>query len=209
VRAPRWSEFLFLLGVIIVLLAILIPCVLAAQRASNERNASGRLKQMNSIQVTFKTNDFDGNSINDYWTADVSGLYHMTVSGAGKIRMIELEVALADGRTHEPYAGHRSRPKDDYWFQAMKGYETGKGRQPYYRTNVDRFSFIAYPHRYGRDGRLCFTVSEGGTMYKHDRRTECWSRQPRIGTPNPAGELTLENSWFPRVPADILGPWMG
>jgi prepilin-type N-terminal cleavage/methylation domain-containing protein len=163
-------ELMIVIAIIAIIAAIAIPGILAATRAANERNASGSLKQMNSIEVTFKTSDFDQNAVNDYWILDVAGLYYTSVSGGGQIKMIELAVALADGATGTTYTGFRSSPKAGYWFAAQTDYSDGTTTPVDYgtNTNVDRFSFIASPNSYGSSGRLLFIVSEAGTMYKKD-----------------------------------------
>src|SRR5438093_367005 len=48
-----------------------------AQGASNERNASATLKSFASAEADFRANDRDNNRVNDFWVADVSGLYRV------------------------------------------------------------------------------------------------------------------------------------
>jgi prepilin-type N-terminal cleavage/methylation domain-containing protein len=171
-------ELMIVIAIIAILAAIAIPGILAAVRAANERNASASLKQILPVQVNFKTNDLDQNSINDYWTADVAGLFYVRPTGSQSLaQMIELSVALADANTdptnpavtYSMPAIHRSSPKAGYWFQRQFGMETAAGTiLTYGRKNTDRFSFIAYPHSYGSSGKLCFFISEGGTQWKRD-----------------------------------------
>src|SRR6187455_1337140 len=98
-------EVLIIVAIILVISAIAIPGLLSSQRASNERGASTALKTLSSAEADFRSNDRDGNHENDFWTADVKGLYTMTsakVRGAGTapddpaIKLIEIETAAAD-----------------------------------------------------------------------------------------------------------------
>src|SRR6476620_6119361 len=98
-------ELMIVIAIIAVIAAIAIPGLLSSQRASNERNASTSLKTLTSAEADFRANDRDGNKVNDFWTANVSGLYTMTsaaVSGSSNsttdpsIKLIELSIASAD-----------------------------------------------------------------------------------------------------------------
>ena len=96
-------ELMIVIAIIAVIAAIAIPGLLQAQRASNERNASTSLKTLSSGQADFRANDRDGNRQNDFWTADVAGLYMCynfidVANGSPEpVAMIELSVAAADG----------------------------------------------------------------------------------------------------------------
>ena len=52
---------------------------------------------MATAQAEFRTYDRDGNGINDYWRADVAGLYVTKLQGQ-PIKLIEISCALADDR---------------------------------------------------------------------------------------------------------------
>src|SRR6516165_7868464 len=71
-------ELMIVIAIIAIIAAIAIPGLLSSQRASNERNASTSLKTITAAQADFRANDRDGNHVNDFWTADVKGLYTMT-----------------------------------------------------------------------------------------------------------------------------------
>jgi prepilin-type N-terminal cleavage/methylation domain-containing protein len=229
-------ELMIVIAIIAIIAAIAIPGILAATRAANERNASGSLKQMGSIEVTFKTSDSDQNAINDYWTRDVAGLYYVQPSaasaGTGQVRMIELAVALADGANNPVGANsiyptpanpsHVSSPKAGYWFQAQLRYDTATndttGTQYGTTNDVDRFSFIAGPNSYGSSGKLCFIISEAGTMYKRDpgSQTNLWGTTPSTGAASAAGVLDSSSGsaydTFPFNPGTtsgerVPGPW--
>jgi len=98
-------ELMIVIAIIAIIAAIAIPGLLSSQRASNERNASTSLKTLTSAEADFRANDRDWNHVNDFWTADVKGLYCMTsaaVPGSSNtasdqvIKLIELSVASAD-----------------------------------------------------------------------------------------------------------------
>src|SRR5579859_2168271 len=107
-------ELMIVIAIIAIIAAIAIPGLLSSQRASNERNASTSLKTLTSAEADFRANDRDWNHVNDFWTADVKGLYTMTsaaVSGANNstsdpaIKLIELSIASADADPAVPSAG--------------------------------------------------------------------------------------------------------
>jgi prepilin-type N-terminal cleavage/methylation domain-containing protein len=146
-------ELMIVIAVIAVLAALAVPTILASIRAANERNASGSLKQVSAVQVNLKSSDLDQDGVNNFWTADVAGLYYLqpetgtiydvpvkTSGGApyqwtglvpafgpSSIKLIELSVALADADTVGPYDGgsisHAASPKAGYWFQTLWNYE--------------------------------------------------------------------------------------
>src|SRR6187455_327077 len=70
-------ELMIVIAIIAIIAAIAIPGLLSSQRASNERNASTSLKTLSSAEADFRSNDRDWNHVNDFWTANVAGLYTM------------------------------------------------------------------------------------------------------------------------------------
>ena len=104
-------ELMIVIAIIAIIAAIAIPGLLAAQRASNERNASASLKTLTTAEADFRSNDRDGNLVNDFWTGDVWALYAMipitggatapttgtTTDASTIIKLIEPAVAGADG----------------------------------------------------------------------------------------------------------------
>ena len=129
-------ELMIVIAIIAIIAAIAIPGLLSSQRASNERNASTSLKTLSSAQADFRANDRDWNHVNDFWTADVKGLYTMTsaavltaVGGTTDpaIKLIELSVASADGDGTTFPSGENtdlttyavSAAKAGYWYQAL------------------------------------------------------------------------------------------
>lgn len=123
---------------IVVVFAIVIPGLLSSGRASNDRNASSSLKTLASAEADFRSNDRDGNRVNDFWTGDVKGLYTLTSAlypGAPpysttdpSIKLIELSVACADvdgsmvpagGENHPVTMFGNPSPKAGYWYVAL------------------------------------------------------------------------------------------
>jgi prepilin-type N-terminal cleavage/methylation domain-containing protein len=183
-------ELMIVIAIIAIIAAIAIPGLLQSQRASNERNASASLKTLATAEADFRSNDRDGNHVNDFWTADVEGLYTIYPNGGtvnSIIKLIELSVAGADASTIAPAAGNvtdgaiagtaaltNPQPKAGYWYQALKNddssgavvlYDTAtvNGGGVYY--NSSGFGFTAWPDSYS-SGRTVFIINEGNTMFK-------------------------------------------
>ena len=100
-------ELMIVIAIIAVIAAIAIPGLLAAQRSSNERNASASLKSIATAEADFRSSDREGNLINDFWTGDVAGLCIIRPTDgsavvaadaiANGIKLIEPSIAAADG----------------------------------------------------------------------------------------------------------------
>src|SRR5262245_59636966 len=151
--------------VIGIVAAIAIPGLLASQRNSNERNALVSLKTISVAEFDFRSNDRDGNAVEDYWTADVRGLYAYPGPGGQPVRLIEPSIAEADAK---PAQGDpHSMPKAGYWFVAMKRDEQGRPYDVKEGRNRSKYGFCAYPSRSGA-GRKTFIVNEEGVIWKKD-----------------------------------------
>jgi len=159
-----------------------------SRTASNERNASATLKTIATAQADFRANDRDNNRVNDFWVADVSGLYRIDVGGA--IKLIEQSAALADAKPCLPLdesgnlpgapKEHASRlvamskpaPKAGYWYSAIESYQDDKGAILKYDRgngrNPSAFGFFAYPADYGKTGKLTFILSEENVLWMKD-----------------------------------------
>ncbi len=125
---------------------------------SNERSASASLKTIAMAQADFRGNDRDGNGVQDYWRADIAGLYLFRTAGE-MIRLIEISVAGADGKPTTPVESIAVRsPKAGYWFRALR-FKDESAPDP------QRFAAIAYPDR-PAVGRNFFVVSHDRTIYK-------------------------------------------
>lgn len=175
--------FLVLTGVLIlVVTALVIPGLLSAERASNERHASTMLKTLTSAESDFRANDRDGNRVNDFWTGDVSGLYYVkNPATKSEVRLIQADVANADFKPLFPIS-----PRDDsgYFFLAMDGDDSASESDQHYKVDTDKtgrkvhheskFGFSTHP-KDASAGKLSFFVNENNTIFREKRdkpRTE-------------------------------------
>jgi len=129
-------EILVLVAVLglIALLAVSLP----TRSHEHYYYQYGALKTLSSAEADFRANDRDWNHVNDFWTADVKGLYTMTSAAAKggqandttdpSIKLIELSVAGADADGTFYAAGGENidlsnfavpSAKAGYWFAAM------------------------------------------------------------------------------------------
>ncbi|HLF95102.1 MAG TPA: DUF2950 family protein [Planctomycetota bacterium] len=159
-----------------------------SQAAASERNAASTLKTLATAQADFRANDRDGNRVQDFWVADVSGLYR--IDPGEPIRLIEQSVATADAKPCVPLdkAGtlaanakeHASKlvalgkpaAKAGYWFAAIERYEDDKGSGAKYDEgngrNSSMFGLCSYPAEYGKAGKSTFILNEDNTIWKKD-----------------------------------------
>jgi type II secretory pathway pseudopilin PulG len=172
---------------------VLIPGLLYSSRGYNcERNSSTSLKTLTSAEADFRANDRDWNHVNDFWTADVKGLYTMTSAAvrgnAGgtvdpPIKLIELSVASADADGSFFTAGGENMPlssfavpsaKAGYWFAALnsdlntgKAYRQDTGGAPLMGPchHESAFGFVAFPDS-PTAGKYTFMVNENNTIYR-------------------------------------------
>ncbi len=146
-----------------------LPSHRAGERASNERNAAHFIKTLASAEADFRANDRDGNGVQDFWTADVSGLYSIA-------RLIDREVAEADARPRVPLVS-KPIPYHGYYFVAMET-DNSEDQDETLRQYTDKksgkvhhpakFAFCAYPAEFGVTGRNTFIVNEGNTiLWRH------------------------------------------
>ena len=208
-------ELMIVIAIIAIIAAIAIPGLLSSQRASNERNASTSLKTLTSAQADFRANDRDWNHVNDFWTADVHGLYTMTsaaVIGAGggttdpAIKLIELSVASADtdGATFAAATENSdltlyavSSAKAGYWYQALIGDNTLTGTaEMTYKQDTGGTPNMGSCHNTSKfgfmaypdsqsAGKFVFIVNENNTIFR-----SATSGAVRTGTANPPGIIT-------------------
>jgi prepilin-type N-terminal cleavage/methylation domain-containing protein len=216
-------ELMIVIAIIAIIAAVAIPGILSATRAANERNASGSLKNLNSVEVIFKGSDMDNNGVNDFWTADLKGLYFIATGTPTPtpIRLVEISMAAADGNP-EPGSDYTnpavgvmpSSPKAGYWYLALTAYEEPKGTttNTYGRRHTDRFGFAAVPNAYGSSGRLVFISNENFNMFKKDPGGSGQYLQtgPTLPSNDPGMQLTSSYSIFPLDPFDptnAAGAW--
>ena len=178
-------ELMIVIAIIAIIAAIAIPGLLSSQRASNERNASTSLKTLSSAEADFRANDRDWNHVNDFWTANIAGLYTMTssaVTGAAansttdpSIKLIELSVASADTDPLTPGAGGENislstfavpSAKAGYWYMALLSDDTLAGSaESTYKVDTGGTPNMASVHNTSKFGFLAFPDSQSAGKY--------------------------------------------
>ena len=155
----------------------------ASSPASNERFASACLKAIAAAQADFRANDRDGNRVNDFWVADIGGLYR--VEAGVSIKLIEMNMAKADAKpcvatdkagalpdgTKLTALGPPA-PISGYWFVAVEKAVDEKGVAVRYDAGQGRasssFGVCAYPAEYGKGGRRTFILNEANVVWAKD-----------------------------------------
>jgi type II secretory pathway pseudopilin PulG len=209
-------EVSVIVAIILVICAIAIPGLLSSQRASNERNASTALKTLSGAEADFRANDRDWNHVNDFWTADVKGLYTMTsaeVRGAGTaakdpaIKLIELEVAAADADGTFFPAGGENMPLGSfsspsahkgYWYAALLTDQTLSGTaEMNYKADTGGTPRMGPVHNTSKfgfvsfpdtdwAGKYVFRLNENNTIFR-----QATTGSPRKGRAVPPGLNSL------------------
>jgi prepilin-type N-terminal cleavage/methylation domain-containing protein len=212
VRGFTLIELMVVIAVIAIIAAIAIPGLISSQRSSYERGASASMKTLSVAEADFRSNDRDGNKLNDFWTGDVKGLYTLTnaaVSGkAGgtvdpPIRLIELTVAGADtdGSTCPAGGENMDVPqftvfsaKAGYWYSALTADNSlGSSPEATYKQDTGGTPAMGAVHnmsKYGffaypdsqTFGRFVYVVNEANTIYR-----SAMSTGVRTGTTTPPG----------------------
>jgi hypothetical protein len=123
------------------------------------RNASTSLKTIASAQADFRANDRDWNHENDYWRADVAGLYAFEVQGYA-LKLIELSVASADDRPTTNIAAFAEKsPKAGFWYRALPH----AGESP---RGPDRFAACTFPVSLEAGRWGTYVISEDNVIRK-------------------------------------------
>lgn len=222
----RLIHWLILAAIVLVICAIAIPGLMSSQRASNERHASTSLKTFASAEADFRSNDRDWNHVNDFWTADVKGLYTVTsaeVRGPGTapkdppIKLIEISAAAADADpTLIPAGGENTAlpqaaaPKRGHWYAALildltlenseeATYKRDTGGTPSMGKchNTSKFGFVAFPDSLW-DGTYAFILNENNTIFR--RKLEYPAREGKAVPPGLGGIHPTFLNW----PSDDL-----
>lgn len=204
-------EVLIVMVVIAIVAAIAIPGLISSQRSSHERNASTSLKTICVAQADFKTNDRDANKVNDFWTADVKGLYTMTslttTGNAGgttdpPLRMIDLSIAAADTDSATAPAGGENMDvttfgvianKGGYWYAALTQDNNVNGPEGLYRQDTGGILPMGSVHNISRYGYLCFpdTPSYGKYVFMVNENSAVFrsatTAPVRLGNSTPPG----------------------
>jgi hypothetical protein len=121
------------------------------------------IKEICSAQADFRANDRDGDGVNQFWRADIAGLYALRNPREGfPIKLIELSVAAADDRPVSdmtPYAVRSA--KAGYWYRAIR--HSGETT-----PDPNRFAAECHPADYPKSGRYTFIVDENNTIFRAD-----------------------------------------
>jgi type II secretory pathway pseudopilin PulG len=210
------SEIVVILAVLLLIAALALPGLLSSNRASNERGAAAALKTLASAEADFRTNDRDKNLVNDFWTADVKGLYTMTPAGEldkGRLplELISRTVAAADadatlypaGGENLPLSQYASpAPSAGYWFMTLVSDRSASGPEATYRQDtggkppmgavhhLSRFGFTAFPDSSSK-GKYLFILNENGTIFRHSLRAN-----GRQGKDVPPGRTALKDFYL-------------
>jgi len=117
------------------------------------------LKTIATAQADFRANDRDWNHENDYWRADVAGLYALEVEGVA-IKLIELSVASADRKPSVSMERHSVQsPKAGFWYVSIPHADE-------VRRGPDRFAASCFPDML-REGQLgTYLISEDNVIHR-------------------------------------------
>ena len=190
-------ELMIVIAIIAIIAAIAIPGLLAAQRSSNERNASASLKTVATAEADFRSNDRDNDRSQNYWVGNLYGLFALCPSTNGSatptganidptlmIKLVEPSLATADGNvaattigavtvgaavgTLSPKASYVYRSFAQYMTAAATNYATLGGISAWGSNfNFGKFGFMAFPTSYGA-GRQVFIMDESITIFRGD-----------------------------------------
>jgi RNA polymerase sigma-70 factor (ECF subfamily) len=145
-----------------------LPSAAEEQIERDEQRAIDTLRMISTAEADFRGNDRDGNGRNDYWTADVSGLYRLKDPARPQrsIKLIEFSVAAADAvpDLHLPEL-RPPLPRQEragYWFCTLPVTSGREGR------SLTEFAFAAFPADYGVTGRRTFIINENNVVFGKD-----------------------------------------
>ena len=215
-----------LLGMLVVASCLLVVYYNRSSREYNERQASAVLKTVTMAEADFRSNDRDGNLVNDFWTADAYGLYGMIPIVGGQtrvppdaaaehpwaIRLLERDVAHADAQSRTGLYGN-ARPgqggaSNGYVIRAFAQQDDGSGSPTTLLNDTDgeafyaeahdgsRFAFLAFPLD-RRLGRLAFMVNADNTIWKHELTEQYYAEFTPLG---PGAESTSRVRGMNSVP---------
>jgi prepilin-type N-terminal cleavage/methylation domain-containing protein len=188
-------ELMVVIMIIAITAGIAIPGMIAAMRASNERSASTSLKTICAAQADFRSNDRDGNQIQDFTTGNLSGLYGILPVGSTEmVKLIDISLAGADFEWHAsapsatlgdqglaeipPNEYSVVSPKASFWYKALTtdqdgaayrfdtlGVNNTSGAVGTPNRNLTRFAYLAFPDAFSA-GSHAFFVNESNTVFK-------------------------------------------
>jgi hypothetical protein len=152
--------------------------VLVHNKTPAERNGSIVLKMIATAEADLRSNDHDHNGVNDFWVADVRGLWAILGQDDQPVKLIEPTVAAADlvprpnagGTRYDPMTGHEPGARwGQYFFAALRCFEDDGGRRVAYDDGTGRhptkFGFVAVPAA-GSRARTTFIMNEECTIWR-------------------------------------------
>lgn len=180
-------QLLVVVFVLSVLGSLLVANIVSGRRRAIETRAQAALKQLVSIEGTWRGTDSDRNGYQDYWTADVAGFYALEDALGAQLRYVDPQIAAADvvPLLHYPRLpvydsdlGYHVRAMimDENW---MPYVERGippvvatpaTGKQG---TNTCKFAFCAYLPGVWGTTRSQFIVNEDGVVYSAEATGAC------------------------------------
>lgn len=205
-------ELMIVVAIIAIIAAIAIPSLLRARISANESSAVGTLRTIVTSQSTWRQNDTDRNTLNDYWVADVSGMYRVESlpvgSGVG-VAVLDVAVAQADdaklpgapagaaipGTTAisaNVIALVRTAAKSGYFYQAMTkdvagvAYPTDPDGDGNSWTNTGVFAFQGRPEVYNSTGVNTVITDTAGVIYGKDFGNNIVANATQWPNANPA-----------------------
>jgi len=151
-------------GLLLLLVAFVHEAFIGSRhRTPEERPASTLLKTLSSAQADFRANDRDGDGVNQFWRADIAGLYALAPGGGPAIRLIGRDLALADARpVYDLTLDGERKPLKGYWFRALRHADEQK------IDAASQFAAEAYPAEYPRTGKYTFILDENNTIFRAD-----------------------------------------
>lgn len=177
--------------------------------SKNEQSALDHLKTLLTKNIDFRNNDADKNRLDDFWMADIWGLYGLR-QGDEKIKLIPKSLAKADftkGRSTSirpkkvaSWPIDRPVPKDGYYFAPFKSYH---GKKSYLKgkndvTHPTRMGLMAFPAKYGETGKKAFIINGIGGIWMIDAKKGGFNKE-KSGKPNgEPGNVPVKN--FPKDP---------
>lgn len=185
-------ELMIVIAIIAIIAAIAIPGLLRARIASNERNASASLKSVVTAEENFRSNDLDRNQVNDYWTANIAGLYCLQVAATSNAVAALNDIGVASADTNRSAATATgfsnanvsynsallltASPKSGYAYQALVSDSVGTAYAQVTDSggachNFGNFGFYAFPVAWDSTGNHVFIVNEGASVFRRDYGT--------------------------------------
>lgn len=136
-------------------------------KSGAERNAATSLKTLATAQTDFRSNDRDGNRINDFWVGDVAGLYTLPDSAGQPIRLIELSVAGADAAPLVDISKHTRRMAiAGYLFAVIPLQADGTPYDDGSHRNPSAFGFCAFLEQPTSSGYTTLIINENNTIFR-------------------------------------------